>query len=122
MIIIAVLLMVLLLSIALNVLLGWYSKQIVSRMNGLSLFIKPLTKNINEFIGMLDTLMELHLYNNEPRLIELMKQAKDLQTLLNDYKALEETSVPDLSSIYEVVNNNEYEEVDEKETPVKTEQ
>lgn len=122
MIIIAVLLMVLLLSIALNMLLGWYSKQIVSRMNGLSLFIKPLTKNINEFIGMLDTLMELHLYNNEPRLIELMKQAKDLQTLLNDYKALEETSVPDLSSIYEVVNNNEYEEVDEKETPVKTEQ
>jgi len=91
-------------SVAINILLIWYIKKMLSKLLFVSDNIGALLEEVDTFVFHLETIHEMETYYGDPTLGELIKHSKELTERIKNY-----------SEIYTLTNEGLDDELEEME-------
>lgn len=108
-----ILILILLASLALNVLLSWYSLRSTKQLLFVSENVTELHERLEEFDGHIKFLYELEMFYGDETIKNLIRHSRDLLKYMKQYRGIEELSGQDADDAQEQDENESEESAEE---------
>lgn len=108
-----ILILILLVSLALNVLLSWYSLRSTKQLLFVSENVTELHERLEEFDGHIKFLYELEMFYGDETIKNLIRHSRDLLKYMKQYRGIEELSGQDADDTQEQDENESEESAEE---------